>query len=218
MFDMMSRVDKFIFYDDAQYSKQGWQTRNRIKSYNGVTWLTININKKYKLGTPVSEIRVSHQTGWRVHNLDQIKEAYRKAEYFNEYYPLITNFLKDKHEKLMDYSVGSIKLVADILGIDVEIEFSSKYNISSSRGPQKVVDICLAAGGNEYFDGSSGQEMYDRAFFLNRGIAIHFHDYEHPKYRQLHGEFVSHMSVLDLLLNEGPNSLEILRSGGKNNF
>jgi len=118
----------------------------------------------------------------------------------------------------MDYTAGSVRLIADLLGIDVRFQYASSFNITRSRGAEKVVDICLAAGATEYLDGVSGRKLYDQEFFSRKGVKIYFHEYNHPVYRQLHGEFVSHLSVIDLLFNEGLNSLAILRSGGKNNF
>ena len=219
MFDMMSQCDLFIFYDDAQYSKQSWQSRNRIKTPNGMKWLSISIDRDYKLCTAVSKIRVNHQTGWVERNLAQIKEAYRKAPYFSDYFPTLSDFLlKTRSEWLTRYTAGSVKLIADILGIKTKCEYSSSFNITKSHGAQKVVDICLAVGADEYLDGASGRELYAPDFFSSQGIKIYFHDYEHPVYRQLHGEFISHLSVVDLLFNEGPDSLQILQSGGRNEF
>lgn len=217
-FDMMSRCDKFIFYDDAQYSRGGWQSRNRIKIYNGVKWLSVGIDRSYKFGTKISEIKTKNSTGWIEKNLAQIKEAYRKAPFFDKYFGVISDFLNRKFPFLTDYTSGSIRLMAEVLGIDTKFEYSSLYNIMDSGGAQKVIDICKKVGADEYFDGASGREMYEPEFFLKNGIKMYFHEYEHPRYNQLYGEFVSHLSVLDLLLNEGPNSLNILRSGGKNQF
>ena len=45
-FDIISKVDEFIFYDEVQYTKHDWRNRNRIKTSNGLIWLTIPVNNK----------------------------------------------------------------------------------------------------------------------------------------------------------------------------
>ena len=213
LFDMMDQCDLFIFYDDAQYSKGGWQSRNRIKSYNGVRWLSVGIDRSYRLGEKISAVKVNHAAGWVEKNLNQLEESYREAAYFSQYYPVVSEFMNSKFDRLIDYSAGSIRLMAGILGLKTKMMFSSEFNILGSRGSQKVVDICLASGADTYLDGATGKDLYDPDFFSNRGINIYFHEYSHPVYRQLYGEFVSHLSVLDLLFNEGERSMEIIRRG-----
>lgn len=218
-FDMMSLCDTFIFYDDAQYSrdsKGGWDARNRIKTPNGIKWLTISIDRHYKLGASIYAIKVNQQVPWRKRHLNQLAEAYHKAPYFEQYFSKIADFLKNQNERLVDYSTGSIRLVANLLGMEVDFKFASSFHIDHSRGAQKVIDICQAIGADEYLDGSSGRELYEPDFFSRHGIKIIFHEYEHPCYRQLHGEFVPYLSILDLLFNEGPRSFEIIKSGCRN--
>jgi xanthine dehydrogenase iron-sulfur cluster and FAD-binding subunit A len=63
-------------------------------------------------------------------------------------------------------------------------------------------------------EGLSGfeRDVYSNAF-AEAGIEVTFQDYRHPTYPQLHGEFVSHLSVVDLLFNCGPDSYEVIMSG-----
>ncbi len=49
--------------------------------------------------------------------------------------------------------------------------------------------------------------------FAAAGIEVVFQHYEHPVYPQLFGEFTSHLSVLDLVLNCGAEGISVLRSG-----
>lgn len=213
MFDMMDRCDLFLLYDDAQFVRQSWQTRNRIKTPTGVRWMSVHIDADYRLGTPIREIRVDRRSPWATKHLNQICESYRNAKYFDVYYPLLVSFFQKRSEWLVDYARESIILVAHLLGITTRIGLSSDFGVRKSRGVQKVVDLCHAAGAEEYLDGESGQELYDPQLFRDQGLTISFHRYVHPVYRQLHGEFVSHLSVLDLLMNEGTASRRIMLSG-----
>jgi hypothetical protein len=53
----------------------------------------------------------------------------------------------------------------------------------------------------------------DLARFAQADISVSAQDYRHPEYPQRYTPFVSHVSVVDLLLNCGPESLTVLRSG-----
>ena len=70
--------------------------------------------------------------------------------------------------------------------------------------------MCQALEATCYLSGDAARSYLDEAAFAAVGIAVEFHGYRHPTYAQLHGEFVSHLSVIDLLMNHGARSLEIL--------
>src|SRR3990167_11453744 len=212
-FDMVDQCDILVFYDDAQYSKGTWQNRNRIKTYSGVKWLTVGSDRHYTLGMKIHEIKVHLSNGWKEKNLNQIRQAYHQAPFFSEYFPVVSGFISSDFTRLIDYTSGSIRLITDVIGIKTRFMSSLALNSIKSEGTQKVIDICKAAGAEEYFDGSTGRDLYDTEFFLKQGIMISFHEYRHPTYQQCFVEFVSHLSILDLLFNEGPNSLAVIRSG-----
>ena len=72
--------------------------------------------------------------------------------------------------------------------------------------------MCVKLGVKTYIFGSLGKDYINEKDFENAGINVIFQDYKHPSYSQLHGEFISHLSILDLLFNCGPNSLQIIMS------
>ncbi|MDD5759115.1 MAG: WbqC family protein, partial [Desulfobulbaceae bacterium] len=80
---------------------------------------------------------------------------------------------------------------------------------------EKIIELCRKVGEDELYDAAGARVLIDDHLFEQAGIKVAYQDYVHPEYRQLHGDFVSHMSVIDLLLNEGANSLSIIHSGAR---
>lgn len=212
MFDMMDQCDLFVFSDDVQFSKESWQCRNRIKTPNGVKWVSVSVDRAASSTTPIKDIRVKHEVGWVERNLNQIMESYQKAHYFQPLFNDLRGVLERNDKHLATISIALIKFLAGELGINTSCMLASDLGIQA-RGYERKVEVCKAVGATECLDGASGRELYDTDFFLQHGIRLSFHEYEHPVYSQLHGKFVSHLSVVDLLFNEGPNALDILRSG-----
>ncbi len=75
---------------------------------------------------------------------------------------------------------------------------------------QLILNICKASGASTYLSGPFGRDYLDSAAFAHEGIALEFHDYPHPTYRQVYPGFEPYLSALDLLLNHGPKSLDII--------
>ena len=217
MFDMMDQCDLLIFSDDVQFVKGSWQCRNRIKTPDGVKWVSVSVDRTVPSTTLIKDIRVKHEVEWIKRNLSQIKEAYRKAPYFQPLFKDLTEILERKDTHLETISVTLIKYLAAQLGIYTPCMRASELGIQA-RGAERKVRVCKAVGATECLDGASGRELYDTDFFFQHGIRLFFHEYEHPVYSQLYGEFVSHLSVIDLLFNEGPNARDILRSGRTSSY
>ena len=93
------------------------------------------------------------------------------------------------------------------LGIKITFEKASDYNFEGTKS-DLVLDMCKKLGAKTYIFGSLGKEYVNEKDFENAGIKIIFQNYQHPSYTQLHGKFISHLSILDLLFNCGPDSLD----------
>ena len=73
-----------------------------------------------------------------------------------------------------------------------------------------IVKMCEAAGANNFVFGSVGRTYMDKETFTNNNINYYFQNFKHPEYTQMHGEFMSHMSSIDLLFNHGKESIKLL--------
>jgi hypothetical protein len=85
---------------------------------------------------------------------------------------------------------------------------ASEIGVEGERN-QRLLNLCHHFQATRYLSGDAARDYLDVAQFAAAGIDVNWHSYEHPIYPQLHGEFVPYLSVLDLLLNAGPDAKRI---------
>ncbi|WP_428397798.1 WbqC family protein [Marinobacter salarius] len=212
-FDLINFVDHFVFYDSAQYTKNDWRNRNIIKTSQGLKWLTIPVRAKGKSSQSIEEATVTDQK-WRKKHWSAITQAYSKAPFFSKYKEIFEyKFLEDKTDNLSKINFNFILLVNEILGITTKLHFSSDFVLEEGKS-EKLAGICRDLNADVYLSGPSAQGYLDVSMFEKSGISVDWMDYSgYPKYRQLHGHFEHGVTILDLLFNEGENSLRYMKSG-----
>lgn len=206
-FEQLYKSDIFIIYDDVQYDKNSWRNRNRIKTSNGIEWLTIPVHGK--ITSKILDIVIDNSKDWRRKHLKAIEVNYRKAPYFKDYWKIFEKILNQEWEKLIDLNMALICEINKILGINTKIEFSSKLNIIGDK-INRLINICKYFDADVFYEGTAGKNYIDEKIFDEAGIKIKFQDYKHPVYHQIYGDFVPYLSIVDLIFNEGPKSLQIL--------
>ena len=213
-FDKVAKCDKFVIVDHVQYVKRGtfgWMHRNQIKTPNGPIWLSVPILSKHKYQQKICDARINNNIPWRRKHWRSIKLNYQKAPHFKKY----SDFFEDLYSKdwyyLVDISEAIIKYVIKELGINVEVYRSSKMDYKFiSEGTGVIIDLCKALNTDIYLSGIHGKDYLDFELLAQHNIKVLYQNYKHPVYNQLYGEFIPHMSIIDLLFNEGVKSLEII--------
>jgi len=207
-FEQMMSVDSFVFYDDVQYTKNDWRNRNRVKTKEGFLWLTIPVKSSTSL--QIREVRIDGSKHWQEKHRKTIAQLYSKSPYFEEVSALFEPFWTNRYEFLLDALRDSIVLIAEYLHIETKILFSSELQITGDKN-EKLVNMCKILGASHYYSGLAAQNYLDIELFNKNGIEVAFQYYKHPTYPQIHGDFISHLSIIDLLFNCGKKSREILK-------
>ncbi len=208
-FDQMYKSDVFVIYDDVQYDKHGWRNRNRIKTAQGIQWLTVPILTKGKDRPLVKDVLINSKMEWRQTHLRSIKQNYSRAAFFDTYFDMLENIYAKEWKYLIDVDMAFIFALMEKLGLTRRIEFSSSLGISGGE-TQRLVDICLHFRATDYLTGDAAKDYLDESLFSQNGIRLCYHGYQHPVYSQLYGEFIPYLSVVDLLFNHGGESLGLL--------
>jgi hypothetical protein len=97
----------------------------------------------------------------------------------------------------------------------VQFVYSSDYervNLQDTK-TGRVVDLCIQSGIKMLYDTKGAGEFIDPSLFKDNNLEVKFQSYNHPEYHQQYGAFLPYMSVIDLIFNEGPNSLTIIQQG-----
>ena len=167
------------------YNKQSYRNRTFIHSANGVQKLTVPI-KHSLIKFPLNDSYIDNSTNWQQIHWKSIKIAYSSSPYFEFYKDYLEVFFSKKYIKLLDLNMNTIKMVSEWLEVDLNNDFSKKY-----------------------------VEDYNTKFDL-RNLIEHKNKTKKliPNYTQVFSNkngFINDLSIMDLIFNEGPNSLRFLK-------
>jgi hypothetical protein len=209
-FEKMAKSDIFILYDNTQFARYdiGFQNRNRIRTKDGWIWLTVPI--KHEFGANINEIKIDNSKKWARKNWTSIMANYSKAKYFKEYKQPFEEIFSKTWETLADLNIAIIKKAAELLGIKTKILAASELIDLKTKSTDALVDLCKAAKATVYLSGRDGKEYLEHEKFDKEKIKVIYQDYKHPTYTQAYEGFKPYMCFLDLLFNQGPDSLKIL--------
>ena len=204
-FDLIHDADVFVFYDDVQFTRQDWRTRNRIKTANGTHWLTIPVGADLK--RLICEVPLP-KPGWERRHWASISQAYARAPYFKQYRPLVESlYMEHGCSSLSAFNQHVTRTIAvEALGIDVEFRDSREFGASGSK-LERLLDLLKRVGASTYISGPTAKDYVDPRAFEDAGIALQFKSYDgYPEYPQVHPPFEHAVSVLDLLFNVGSDA------------
>ena len=202
-FDLINAADAFILFDEVQFTRRDWRNRNRIRTADGVAWLTIPVESKGRFHQRISETRVS-DPGWARDHWTTIVRAYARAAGFETHRPLLEDlYLGCAETQLSRINERFLRGICGALGIATPITQSSEYELVDGR-TERLVSLCRQAGATTYLTGPGARTYLDEALFADAGIAVEWMTYpDYGEYRQLHQPFEPGLSIVDLLLNEG---------------
>jgi hypothetical protein len=210
-FDKMDQADMLVLLDTVQFKKNEWQNRNRLKAVQGPQWLTVPVS--FRFPARIDEVLVNDGSPWRHKHLQALLTNYAKSPFHGSEAASLASLYADTATLLRDVNGLTIDWLATRLGVSTERCWASALPVTEEEPTQRLVDICQHLGATAYLSGSEGRNYLDVARFSAAGIEVIFQEYVPISYPQLYGEFVSHLSALDLVLNCGPDSSRILRAG-----
>lgn len=211
VFDLINRVDIFVFFDDVQYTTKDWRNRNKIKTPNGDLWLTVPVKSKGQRHQLICEAEINTEDNWQLKHYKTIKSSYQKAKFFKEYEFLLEEiYLKTQWKKIADLDIFSTKLLASTLGIRVQWINSSNLNCSGDKEGERVVEICNKLNCNYFINGPSAKAFMSQSIFDDANITLDYINYNYPEYPQLYSPFNHYVSVLDLIFNCGNDAKKFI--------
>lgn len=210
-FDIIGKVDLFIFHDDLQYTKNDWRNRNKIKSPNGLIWLTIPCGISEK--RLICEVELKDKSWQKVH-WEKIQSNYKKAPFFNHYKDFFEDFyLNKKWDYLSDLNQFLIKYISkNFLFLKTEFSDSREYDLKLKKA-DRLRELLLKVNANIYYSGPSAKDYLSEDFLMQKNIETKWMEYNNYKeYKQLFGSFENNVSIIDLLFNVGPESINFIQS------
>lgn len=202
-FNLIKNVDKFIFLDDVQFSKQSWQQRNRILFNNNYKFLTVPVDKKSS-SKLIKDIKIYHNSPWKQSHLGMLKQTYNKHDFFNDVFGVLEEILLSPVEYLVDLNLNFIKIVSEKLDLNPEFHFSSDIEVFGKRS-EYLIKICENFNADKYLSPIGSKEyIEEEGLFKKSGIKVEYQNFKHPVYPQKNStEFLPYLSIVDLLFNVG---------------
>jgi len=211
-FDLIAAADEFVLYDDVQYTKKDWRNRNRIKTPNGLQWLTIPVETSGRFEQRIQDVRVGHPA-WARKHWRTIRASLGRAPGFAVHGAA----LEELYARCDDAFLGEVNRrflsgICAMLGIATTLTLSGDYELTSDDLTGRVVEMCRKAGATTFLSGPRARDYYRVEAFAEEGIELRWVDYDgYPEYPQLHGAFEHHVSIVDLLLNTGADARRYMR-------
>jgi len=206
-FEQIVNVDIFVFYDDVQYTKNDWRNRNKIKTLDGSSWLSIPI--KSSTSKKINEVLIDDTKNWQTKHLKSLKQYYSKSKYFEDIYPLLEKNINSDINSISTLSIDIIKDIVKYLKIDTKFYLSSDLDIGGDKN-NRLINICKHFNASSYYTGLAAKDYIDEELFKKNNIELVYQEYKHPSYEQLHGDFLPYLSIIDLLFNHGRDSKKII--------
>jgi hypothetical protein len=204
-FDIIRDVDLFVFYDDVQYTKNDWRNRNRIKTRNGVLWLTVPTGSD--LNRLVHEVKIV-DVRWQQKHWTTVQQAYARAPHFKRYRAFFEDvYLGRRWDTLSDLNQYLIKsIAAEHLGLAAEFADSRQFPTSGKK-LDRLMELIAKVGADRYVSGPSARSYIDERRFAEIGVELVYKSYDgYPEYQQPHGAFEHRVSIIDLLFSVGPEA------------
>ena len=185
-FILLAKSEKVWFEVHDNYEKQTYRNRAYIFGANGKQPLSIPINYTQKNRQLYRDVKISHLTPWQNTHKKSIESAYRSSPFFEFYEDELIPLFTKKTKFLMDHNIHCFDLICDCLGL----ELNFKNTLAYEKEPKNILDFRKLS---QIQTEISPFETYTQVFSEKH-------------------EYINNLSILDLLFNEGPNSLNYLNS------
>lgn len=209
-FDLIRSVDEFVLYDDMQYTKNDWRNRNKIKTRDGLAWITIPVRQE-TLGQTIRQTKIANPA-WNKQHWKMLAQNYAKAGHFKEYKDVFEElYMGSTQTYLSEINRKFLTAINELLGITTIIRCSSEFTLAPGKS-ERLLELCRSLGATSYLSGPAASDYLDVALFTQAGIAVEWMDYSgYPEYTQLFPPFEHGVSIVDLLFNEGKNAINFMK-------
>lgn len=204
-FDKIARADIFVYLDTVQFEKNSFINRNRIKTPQGVQWLTIPVKAKGHLTDTLRNTEVESSQPWAQRHVKSVRMNYSRARCFATCHPRLESLLADSQSNLAELCWTQLRFWLAEFAIATPVVRSSELPVEG-RKSALILQLCRHLGADRYLSGALGRGYLAAEEFRAAGIELQFQSYESPVYPQLWGDFVPHLSIVDYWMNCGADA------------
>lgn len=211
LFEQLRLSDIFVHYDDVQLPQgRSFISRVQIKTNVDMAWLTVPIDRK-KSGKLINQTIINGDEAWKKSHLERIKQNYRHSEFFREMFELAEEIYSFEIDNLSLFNINAIEVIANWFGFKTKFYKSSELLIGGTSS-ERLAAICSHFNATTYITGLGALNYLDYSIFENKNIAVNYMNYKKLEYKQLFGEFVPFVTILDAIANCGDDAKQLICS------
>jgi len=210
-FDKIISVDKVVFLDNVQFKKRYFENRNKIRTFDGWGWIMTPVLTKGLFKQKIMDVLIDNSQPWQRKITSTISQNYKNSPFWVEGGEQLCELINRRWERLVDFNLAVIGFFIEKLEIKCDYCLASSLD-TKHTGSQLILEICRKMNTSQYLSGRDGRNYLEEQSFVENGIEIIYQDFEHPVYNQFHGQFIPNMSITDLYFNQGPKSIDIIKS------
>ena len=199
-FQLMCAADKFLIYDQIQFTKKGWINRNRIANNGQPDYITLSLKKDSDYLNISQRCLSDNWVNDKKKLLNRFYASYRAAPQFEEVHELFARILNYPSKNLHDFLVNSIVEVKEFLSLPCELVNGPEQDDTSLRSVDRILNLCEVYGADEYLNPIGGLDLYKGEDFMRSGVKLAFLKMNDIRYQQSQPDFLSSLSVLDVLM------------------
>jgi len=211
-FYKIAASDVFVILDTVQYPRgKNFSARNRIKTPQGECFLTIPVKIPEGKQGKVKYTEINFLDGkWKDKHFKTVEMNYKRAPYFNEIINIYSEVLH-RNDKFVELNIDLIMEFSNYLAIKTKCLRLSQLLNDFGNKTQLIIDIGGQLSADEYLSGTGGGKEYnDEKMLKTSGISLIYSNFHHPQYPQLWGDFVTNLSIIDVLFNCGKSAINFL--------
>ncbi len=169
---------------NENYQKKSTRNRSKILGANNMEILSVPLRKGKNSKMPISEVRISYENNWQGKHLHSIRSAYGNSPYFEYYFESLRDIISIRHDSLLILNQKLLLFFTVTLHLDFEIRPTEEYLHSYEEDSCDLRNIKFNSPQLDTYT----PKKYNQVF------------------EEKHG-FVSGISILDLLMCKGPESI-----------
>lgn len=214
--DKLAKADRFIVMDDLQYEDQNYQNRQRLKLNDGPHWFTVPLVRGSQgdriVDKKIDNAGIGSRHHWQRRTWRTLQVHYGRAAHFDRYARDLEILYTRRWDHLIDLQLHVLELAKQWFDIETPVVRASTLSLCGAK-TDRILDFCEKTGAKIYLTGAGGSQGYlDTDKLAARGVSTLWQRFAHPAYPQRYPAcgFVSHLAFLDLLLNSGPESTQVI--------
>jgi len=197
---LISNSDKFVVYDDIEYTKKGWVNRNRFSLMGNIESFSLPLKKDSDY-LPVNKRFLSKESKkFNEKTLRKIIASYRNSVNFEVFFPVVEGIFNFEEDNLFNFVNNSINEIVKYLDINTDLVVSSDVEFDNSlKSQDKVISICKSLNAKQYLNLSGGMSLYDHDSFNDNNIDLIF--MKKNSLSDIYDGYIDNLSIIDLAFN-----------------